>query len=133
MSDDDLRRMSAAIASCDIETVREVLDGGFDVATLIRPSMRWTCLHEATYEGCGDIAELLIERGADIEIRNEEGMSALDLALYQGDYPHMVEILLRHGAVRNSGLKTRAEWLDDYYEAKENVQKMREDRDGWAR
>lgn len=76
----------------------------------------------AAQEGCGDIVELLVEWGADLEVRDEDGMSALDLVEFYGDDYGIADRMLQLGAIRNPNLKTREDELGEYYEARERLQ-----------
>ena len=50
--------------------------------------------------GHGDVVALLLERGADIEIRNKGGLTALHAAAYGGNLD-VVELLVAKGAAVN--------------------------------
>lgn len=67
-----------AIARADLETVQRLLDRGFDVNT--RNHLGRTGLMVAAEEDQRGIAELLLERGADIEARNATEDNALVFA-----------------------------------------------------
>ncbi|MFV0679674.1 ankyrin repeat domain-containing protein [Ottowia sp.] len=55
----------------------------------------FTPLHGVVGEHHFDMAALLIDKGAHVDARNDEGISPLHLAAY----PEMVDILMAHGAV----------------------------------
>lgn len=57
----------------------------------------WTALHEASYWGKNDMAELLIKNGAHIEARSQTGSSPLATAAGTR-HPTIVELLVAHGA-----------------------------------
>jgi len=114
--------MLRAISARSTDEVRRLLDEGVSADILTSPASLQTALMEAAREGCGDIMELLIARGADLELRDEDGWSALDIVDYFGDEWNVADILLRHGAVRNPDLKTSEDQLNEYYEAREGLQ-----------
>lgn len=70
--------LTVAVANNRRGIVEILLDGKADINT--QDNGLWTPLMEAINRGSEDIALLLIQRGADLRLRNEEGMTALDLA-----------------------------------------------------
>jgi ankyrin repeat protein len=56
-----------------------------------------TPLMKASHEGYDDVARLYLEKGAQVNIRNVEGLTALTLARMKGR-DKIVEMLIRHGA-----------------------------------
>ena len=64
-----------------------------------------TPLHEATDSNAIHVAELLIQKGAPLDIQDEMGWTALHNAAGCGDHPEIVELLLKAGA--NTQLKTK--------------------------
>jgi ankyrin repeat protein len=56
-----------------------------------------TILHCAAIKGNAAILEFLISKGADLNGEDQEGNSALSLAI-ENEHPEIVEALLRHGA-----------------------------------
>ena len=83
-----------AIQSNDVTTVHRILDSGADVNI---SSNNFTPLHASVYWGRRDIAELLLNKGADVNAKTKTGMTPLMLATFGGN-PFMVELLLNKGA-----------------------------------
>lgn len=116
------KAMQLAISRRDRDEVRRLLDQGVDPNVLTWPLRLRTALMEAAEDGCGDIVELLIGRGANLELRDEDGKSALDIVDYDDDEWGVAEILLRYRAIRNPKLNTKQDELNEYYEACERLQ-----------
>ena len=71
----------------------------------------WTPLHAAINEDHPDIALLLLEGGADPEIRSSNGETALGMASSRGQ-ANFVRLLINYGADLNA--KSRDRRVDDY-------------------
>ena len=57
----------------------------------------WRCLHRAARNGFDEIMELLIDAGADVNAKGDNGVTALHLAAYYGN-DSSVAFLLDKGA-----------------------------------
>jgi ankyrin repeat protein len=86
-----------AAAMGDRETVESMLA---DNPELIRASdsMGFTALHGVAGQDEPELAELLIDRGADVSAQNDMGMTPLHIAQYSS----VVEVLIRRGADVNA-------------------------------
>ncbi|NYZ74398.1 ankyrin repeat domain-containing protein [Candidatus Micrarchaeota archaeon] len=85
-----------AARSGDTTAVQELLDKGADVDAR-RGAWQETALMMAAVNGQTEAAEILIAKGADLNMTNDEGKTALDLAIYY-DRTDTAELLRRHGA-----------------------------------
>jgi ankyrin repeat protein len=63
-----------------VQKVNELIAGGVDVNMNAGHNERWTPLISAAYTGNVDIATLLIDKGADVNARANNGDTALSLA-----------------------------------------------------
>jgi uncharacterized protein len=80
----------------DLDTVRQMLA---EDPALVHSKIKWgfTALHGVAGEEQFEMAEFLLDAGADPNARNDEGITPLHLAAY----PEMVELLVRRGADTN--------------------------------
>ena len=67
----------------------------------------WTALMWACYKGFADVSELLMDHGADINVRGEHHMSCLIWAAGRG-HIDIVRLLLDRGAKVNTTDKVHA-------------------------
>lgn len=93
--DDDLATMFNAIEEGDTEAVKLLLDKGFK-ANEVDYDMR-SGLHFAAAKGEDKIVELLIQRGADVHLRDRWGRNALQDAI---DHGHATITSMLAGQVR---------------------------------
>jgi len=54
-------------------------------------------LHEVSYYGALEIVRLLLERGADVEAKKNDGKTALQYAAQEG-HDEIVKLLREHGS-----------------------------------
>lgn len=81
-------------------------------ARVEREAMQWTALHYAVFAGQREVADLLLERGADINARSPNGSSVLMMAVYEGR-EDMARRLLARGAdprLKNENGHGALEW-----------------------
>lgn len=57
----------------------------------------WMPLHAAVYENKSLLVKSLIQNGANVDARTDDGETSLCMAIYRL-FPEMVEILLQHNA-----------------------------------
>nr|XP_027239378.1 ankyrin repeat and SOCS box protein 8-like [Penaeus vannamei] len=65
-----------------------------------RDSRGWTLLHHAVYKGAHEIAQLLIENGANVNASDRHDRTPLLLACYRGNH-QIADLLLEAGAEVN--------------------------------
>ena len=65
----------------NLDAVKWLLAHG---AQVNREPLQWTALHYAVFAGRDEVAQYLIERGADINARSTNGSSVLMMAAYEG-------------------------------------------------
>ena len=92
-----------AAESGDIEAVKQHLTDGTDIE-LKCTDCGSTALGHAAKKGHKKIAELLVENGADVSVKNEKGSTPLHKAA-SGGHKEIVELLIAKGADVNAKLK----------------------------
>ena len=90
-----------AVNRGDLAGVQAELDKGANVNAKM---WRRTPLHSATAGGHTEIAELLIDNGADVNMKNSVGLTPLDWAVVE-DSTEIADLLRKHGGKRGSELK----------------------------
>lgn len=80
-----------------LEAVRRLLDAAADCNAISKNSMSNTPLHAATAGGHAEVAVLMIQRGADVHVRDSGGYTPLHIAAENG-LVTVVEALLARGA-----------------------------------
>jgi hypothetical protein len=88
--------MQAAVESGDSATVRQLIEGG-ESPSRYHPSMLATPLFWAIRQGDAALVEFLLDHGADIEDRADEGESPLMKAALYG-HRNIVRLLMDRGA-----------------------------------
>lgn len=80
----------------DLEAIRQHIEAGSDLDER-EPTMHSTPLISASVFGKTEVARALIEAGADVNLKNDEGSTALHTASFLCR-KEIVEMLLAHGA-----------------------------------
>ena len=83
-----------ATTESDVSVVRALLEAGADPNVQSRTPGGYTPLHMAASNGLIEAAEVLLQHGADVTIRNSQGQTALDVA--NKKWPAMRDLLARH-------------------------------------
>ena len=92
-----LESVFASAEDGDVETLRRSLLNGFDLHA--RDVHGQTCLHFAADAGrLGAVEFLCAEAGVDVNLRDDSGLSSLDLALRKG-HEQIANLLIKFGAV----------------------------------
>ena len=93
----------------NLEAVKWLLGHG---AKINREPLQWTALHYAVFAGHSQLAQYLLERGADINARSTNGSSVLMMAAYEG-HEALAQQLIGLGAdpgVKNENGDGALEW-----------------------
>ena len=112
-----------AAKSGNIEVIREAINAGVYLNEKTEVWM-YTPLHIASAEGHREIVELLITKGADVNIKNYYGFTALDEA---SRYNHLkcVKLLqkygVKHGSIRNAVEFGDIDAVKEFLKAGENI------------
>ena len=96
--------------SVNLSDVQKELDSGVDVHAI--DELGWAPIHKAAVYGYRGIVSLLLDAGADADVRTGEGATLMYLAL-TGNFadPETVALLLAHGADVNAvGLLEGPQW-----------------------
>jgi len=93
------RLLRAAVWASKIDEVRSLISKGADVNA--GPA---TALHYAAEQGHGDVAELLLGKGADVNAENNGGATPLHIAVYNA-HKDVAELLIAKGADINAAAK----------------------------
>lgn len=75
--------------------VEELLDRGVDINTKTVAD-KLSLLHQCAVTGSPRAAQMLLGRGADLHVRDEQGRTAAMLARQVGNHP-VAELLIAHG------------------------------------
>ncbi len=85
-----------AVAEDDLEAVERLLSEGAEINAMKGP-FKTSILMEAAVRGNVEVMKLLIEHGADVNMADKDGWTALMGAVVQG-HTESVKLLLKHGA-----------------------------------
>lgn len=94
------RQMFEAVRSGNIAQVKTILKGGADANHKF--SLDWTPLMWAAYWGRLEMAELLLDSGADVNAQDQYGATALLHAAWKPDSLPMIRLLVERGADVNA-------------------------------
>ena len=89
----------------NIEAVKQHIAAGTDV-NAVGGLLGWTPLHFAAAFGHKEIVKLLVAKGADVNTKNENGYTPLDLAKR---HPKVANFLRKHGGKTAEELKAEGE------------------------
>ncbi|OCK83572.1 ankyrin [Lepidopterella palustris CBS 459.81] len=90
-----------AVMSASVSMVRLLMNRGADVNSTAS-YFRQTPLHTSVRHGKPLHAEALLNMGAKVNMKEERGLTPLQWAIKEAQYPSIVRILLDHGAEVNS-------------------------------
>jgi ankyrin repeat protein len=86
-----------AVMLRDVNRVRASLDQGANVNAKDKYNSGYTALMSAAMNGLTDVAKVLLDKGADVNIKDNYGGTALEYAALYG-YADIVKLLLEKGA-----------------------------------
>jgi ankyrin repeat protein len=116
MGDPDWRQLKDALKTDDIKETHQLLKKGLPAIETIneKDSVGWMLLHEACLRGNMKLAELFINRGADVNAQTRNGATPLHHAVYHG-HMEMVKYLMAKGAdanIANNDGETPLQWAE---------------------
>lgn len=99
-------RLIEAADENDMHTILKLIHRGANVR--VTDKWRWTALHMACYGGYVDIARVLIEHGAKIDVRTVDGETPLKLAERSGhaEVVQLIEEEVESRKMRDEGIAT---------------------------
>ncbi|MCR9205820.1 MAG: ankyrin repeat domain-containing protein [Halobacteriovoraceae bacterium] len=88
-----------AVGSGDVSSINLLLEKGADPNIKFNKA-GYTLLMDSSFEGLSDVAKALIQKKAELNAQDKEGMSALHYAAREG-HPEMIKLLIESGAHKN--------------------------------
>jgi hypothetical protein len=120
----DLRtHLNRAVLHGDADEVERLLDAGLDPVGLRSRRNGRTLLHRVTHLDRPELVRRLVDAGLDIDERDAEGDTPLEVALYSGARPPIIRALLDAGAVPSGHILN---YVGERYENQELIR-------GWLR
>lgn len=102
--DDISMKAVYATSENDVALINELIASGLDVNQLDAEMSNNTLLHIAAIHGSDDVAKLLLEKGANVNARNQDGYAPIHFAL-RNENDSTAQIFLDHGADVNQSDK----------------------------
>lgn len=97
MDKEKINEMRKAIKNNDLEYIKKVIENNNDLVDYVTFWGTW--LHEAARYGLYDVAKLLIENGANVNIKGGPSkVGPITNAAFKG-YKNIVELLINNGAI----------------------------------
>ena len=90
--------MSIVAGTGNLERVKQLVEQGYNVNTLVNG---WAPLHDASANGRDKIVAYLLKNGADLNLKNSEGETPLDLASSY-DRTTITALLKQNGAIAST-------------------------------
>ena len=96
-----------AVQDNDISKIEEAIAKGADINFLNSMEIQLTditieegnsAFHLACYLGFKEVVQLLLDNGADINIKNKNGYNAIHYATFNGKY-EIVDLLIKSGSI----------------------------------
>jgi ankyrin repeat protein len=122
-------RLCQAIVSSDLKAVQEILDQE-ETNVNHRHCSKRTPLHIACQTSSPEVVQLLVDHGAKIAARMEDGKTALHLAAAQGK-TEIIRILRAKSDLNKEAARENGKWPSDTLKAKQ-VQDNEDDREKWT-
>ncbi|AVP87273.1 hypothetical protein phytr_3190 [Candidatus Phycorickettsia trachydisci] len=91
-------KLAKAVNTGDVRQIKECLKQNYDVNKRFNPPLDWSYMHEATYSITNSITilRLLLDSGADMEVKDSQGRTPLFYAVIRGNI-QTIEFLTNKG------------------------------------
>jgi ankyrin repeat protein len=97
MAEEAVEAVFRAARESDVGEVARLLDAQPDLMEANHPTYQWSLLYEAARNGQGEVAKMLLKRGADVNRCDPDGRTALYAAATFG-HEEVASLFLRAGA-----------------------------------